>query len=131
MEPKLFCTFSMLEKLDNLIIYLSNTYTIMYNKIFVLETSDKKNYVCTYNIDVNNTNMIPKDTILVHRKKKTNTLYTINALNELIKNLNNGILDINYKIDWENYKNNIILTQNNKLKIYKTKIYKIVELNEF
>ena len=30
--------------------------------------------------------ILPENTILVHRKKETNTLYTINALNELIKN---------------------------------------------
>jgi hypothetical protein len=31
----------------------------------------------------NNVSEIPENTILVHRKKETNTLYTINALNEL------------------------------------------------
>jgi hypothetical protein len=39
------------------------------------------------------------NTILVHRKKETNTLYTINALNELIKKLNGGVVDIAYKVN--------------------------------
>jgi len=39
-----------------------------------------------------------KNTISLHRKKITNTLYTINALNELIKTINNGVLDTKYQV---------------------------------
>lgn len=131
MGNKLFCTFSNYEDLDNLVDHLSKTYTILYNKIFVLKLINNVDYVCTYNIDLNNTNGLPKDTILVHRKKETNTLYTINALNELIKQLNNNILDEKYQINWKDYQNSLMLIQNNILKIFKTKIYKIVEINDF
>jgi hypothetical protein len=71
---------------------------------------------------------LPENTILVHRKKDSNTLYTINALNELIKGLNNGIVDTRYPINWQHYKNTILLTQHDELKQLKTKIYKKVEL---
>jgi DNA-directed RNA polymerase subunit L len=71
---------------------------------------------------------IPYNTILVHRKKESNTLYTINALNELIKKLNDGVVDVNYRINWQHYKNTILLTQHDELKQLRTKIYKIVEL---
>ena len=47
------------------------------------------------------------DTISLHRKKNTNTLYTINALNDLIRELNAGKLDKTYPIKWENYKNSL------------------------
>ena len=67
-------------------------------------------------------------TILVHRKKEFNTLYTINALNELIKLLNNGFIDKNYKIPWNEYKNSILLTQNHNINIIKTEIYKIINV---
>jgi hypothetical protein len=50
-----------------------------------LHIKSNDEYVCTYNVDQPNINNIPENTILVHRKKETNTLYTINALNELIK----------------------------------------------
>ena len=67
----------------------------------------------TYNVDMNNssTSGIIDNTILVHRKKQTNTLYTINALNELIKSLNNGVLDKRFPINWKDYKNCILLIQ--------------------
>jgi len=64
----------------------------------------------------------------VHRKKESNTLYTINALNELIKKLNGGVVDTRYQVDWQHYKNTILLTQQNELRQLKTKIYKIIEL---
>jgi hypothetical protein len=68
------------------------------------------------------------NTILLHRKKESNTLYTINALNALIKSLNSGILDTNYRITWLDYKNSILLIQNNDLNIIQTKIHKIINL---
>jgi hypothetical protein len=68
------------------------------------------------------------NTILLHRKKESNTLYTINALNALIKSLNNGVLDTNYRITWLDYKNSILLIQNNDLNIIQTKIHKIINL---
>jgi hypothetical protein len=100
----------------------------MYSKIFVLHVKSNDEYVCTYNVEHGNVSDLPENTILVHRKKDSNTLYTINALNELIKGLNNGIVDTKYPINWQHYKNTILLTQHDELKQLKTKIYKIVEL---
>jgi hypothetical protein len=100
----------------------------MYNKIFVLEVKDNNEFVLTYNIEMSNIANIPENTILVHRKKESNTLYTINALNELIKKLNGGVVDTRYQIDWQHYKNTILLTQQNELKQLKTKIHEIIEL---
>jgi len=128
LNNKLFCTFTTLEALDDLVNSLTHSYTIMYNKIFVLEVKDNNEYVLTYNIEMANIAHIPENTILVHRKKESNTLYTINALNELIKKLNGGIVDTRYQIDWQHYRNTILLTQQNELRQLKTKIYKIIEL---
>ena len=125
---KLFCTFVPLNEVDSFIKDISNEYTILYNKIFVLHIKSNDEYVCTYNVDQPNINNIPENTILVHRKKETNTLYTINALNELIKSLNEGIVDTNFRINWQHYKNTILLTQQGDLKLLRTKIYDIVEL---
>ena len=125
---KLFCTFVTLEEIDNFIKNISHRYVIMYNKLFVLYIKDTGEYVVTYNTDQINLSSIPDNTILVHRKKETNTLYTINALNELIKKLNGGAVDVHYKINWQHYKNTILLTQHNELKQLKTKIHNIVEL---
>ena len=125
---KLFCTFVPLNEVESFIKDISNEYTILYNKIFVLHIKSNDEYVCTYNVDQPNINNIPENTILVHRKKETNTLYTINALNELIKSLNEGIVDTNFRINWQHYKNTIVLTQQGDLKLLRTKIFQIVEL---
>ena len=128
LNNKLFCTFTSGEELDELVSELSTVYTIMYNKMFVLFVKSTNEYVVTYNVDQGNVNTIPENTILVHRKKETNTLYTINALNELIKKLNDGVVDMSYRINWPHYRNSILLTQHNELKQLNTKVFKIVEL---
>lgn len=128
LNNKLFCTFTKLEDLDDLISRIKSQYSILYNKIFVLKIKDNDEYVCTYNIDQGNINDIPSNTILVHRKKESNTLYTINALNELIKKLNDGVVDTKFPIVWQHYKNTILLTQHDELRQLRTKIYKIIEL---
>ena len=128
LNNKLFCTFTSLEGVDGLVKDFSSQYSIMYNKMFVLYIKSNDEYVITYNVDQGNVQEIPNNTILVHRKKETNTLYTINALNELIKSLNGGVVDTKFPIDWQHYKNCVLLTQHNELKQLNTKIHKIIEL---
>ena len=128
LNNKLFCTFTTLEGMEELIKNLTSQYNIMYNKIFALYIKSNDEYVITYNVDQGNVTSIPENTILVHRKKETNTLYTINSLNELIKNLNGGVVDTKFPIDWQHYKNCILLTQHGELKQLNTKIHKIIEL---
>jgi hypothetical protein len=128
LNNKLFCTFTDLDGLDALIEDIQSKYTIIYNKMFVLEIVGKDEYVVTYNVDQGNVHTIPDNTILVHRKKESNTLYTINALNELIKKLNGGVVDTKYKVDWQHYRNCVLLTQHNDLNQLNTKIYKIIEV---
>ena len=128
LNNKLFCTFTDIDNLDSLLDEITSKYTIIYNKLFVLEIVDKDEYVITYNVDQGNVHTIPENTILVHRKKESNTLYTINALNELIKKLNGGVVDSTYQVDWQHYRNCILLTQHNELNQLNTKIHKIIEL---
>ena len=128
LNNKLFCTFTNLENLDSLLEEITSRYTIIYNKMFVLEIVGKDEYVVTYNVDQGNVQTIPENTILVHRKKESNTLYTINALNELIKKLNGGVVDTKYQVDWQHYRNCVLLTQHNDLNQLNTKIYKIIEV---
>ena len=107
---KLFCTFTSPADLEETVNTINRRYAILFNKIFILESPQSDELMCTYNIDSGNTTEAPMaNTILLHRKKETNSLYTINALNTLIKTLNNGFLDKNFMIDWNNYKNCILL----------------------
>ena len=126
---KLFCTFSPKESLEDTLRDINREYTILYKKIFVLASPDSEEYMCTYNIEIEGgqTRILP-NTILLHRKKESNTLYTINALNTLIKTLNNGVLDSTFPINWVDYKNSILLTQGEDLKRLNTTIHKIVAI---
>ena len=128
MSNKLFCTFSTESDLDNVVSEIQERYKIIYNKIFIFYSKSQDEYICTYNVDFGNVGTFIENTILVHRKKESNTLYTINALNTLIKELNGGVLDTNYKIHWPDYRNCILLTKGPELKRVNTKLYKIVEL---
>jgi len=126
---KLFCTFSPKDKLEEVLETIKSEYTIMYGKIFVLESVDSDEYLCTYNIEIQgSTTKVLPNTILLHRKKESNTLYTINSLNILIKSLNEGILDTSFRIEWQNYRNTVLLTQGEDLRKLSTKIHKIINL---
>jgi len=124
---RLFATFSSKDKLEETLQTIKDTYSILYGKIFVLESPDTEEVLCTYNIDpINSSSRILPNTILLHRKKETNTLYTINALNLLIKELNEGVVDSSYKVNWLDFKNTVLLTQGADLRKLQTKIFKII-----
>jgi hypothetical protein len=124
---KLFCTFSSKDGLEDTLREINREYTILYKKIFVLTSTESDEFLCTYNIEIegSQTKILP-NTILLHRKKESNTLYTINALNTLIKSLNGGVLDTSFMINWQDYKNSVLLTQGDDLKRLNTTIYKII-----
>ena len=127
MKNKLFCSFTAHDFLPETIAMITSRYSILYNKLFILESSQTTEYLITYNIDTEKPlDTIPDNTILLHRKKESNTLYTINALNTLIKSLNEGKVDSNFKVNWPNYQNSVLLTQGDDLRIINTKIYKII-----
>ena len=128
MSNKLFCTFTTEETLEPTLEVIKEKYSIMYNKIFVLYSKSQDEYICTYNVDFANISNFIDNTILVHRKKESNTLYTINALNTLIKELNGGQLDTSYRINWPDYRNCVLLTKGSELKRINTKLFRIIEL---
>lgn len=129
MQNKLFCSFSTKDKLDERLEEISRSYNILFGKIFVLETKESNELLCTYNIELQDsaTKVLP-NTILLHRKKESNTLYTINALNIIIKANNRGVLDSSYSINWADYSNSVLLTQGVELKRLNTIIHKVVKL---
>ena len=128
MNNRLYCTFTTSEDVEEIVKKIQTSYVILFNKIFILESLDKEKIMLTYNVDMNNSTLdsMMNNTILVHRKKQTNTLYTINALNELIKSLNNGVLDKKFPIDWNNYRNCILLIQTDGFNRIDTKIKEII-----
>lgn len=131
MNNRLYCTFVPEENIESTIDRIRSSYIILFDKIFVLESLDGEKIMLTYNVDMGNSNgdFLVNNTILVHRKKQTNTLYTINALNELIKSLNNGSLDKSYAINWNEYRNCMLLVQAEGYKRVDTKVRKIINIS--
>ena len=129
MKTQLLCTFTDGTQLNNLVGQIIEAYTIIFDKIYVFQNDDNpEQLVCTYNVDSVNLGNFLEKTISLHRKKQTNTLYTINALNCIIKDLNNGVLDKRFEIPWENYTNSLLLTtDDNQLNHIRTHIYTIVD----
>ena len=130
MNNRLYCTFTTLDAYEEVSNTIQTSYVILFDKIFVLESLDGEKIMLTYNVDMNNSSSesMVDNTILVHRKKQTNTLYTINALNELIKNLNNGVLDKSFAVNWNDYRNCILLIQTEGFNRIDTKIKEIINL---
>jgi hypothetical protein len=132
MKTQLLCTFTTKEGLQKTLQDIRETYVIVYNYIYILQNkSDLDELFVTYNI---NTEFKPpqplEDTILIHRKKESNTLYTINALNQLVKEENGGILDKTFILDWGKFKNSIILTNTEGTKRIQTRIFEVIEFNQ-
>ena len=130
MRTQLLCTFTQVDRLDDILELIELCNDILYDKIYVFQNLKERNQlICTYNVEHDEENY-PEDipnTISLHRKKQSNTLYTINALNEVIRSLNNGVLDKRFPIPWESYQNSLLLTNENGLNKIPTKIYKIID----
>ena len=131
MKTQLLCTFSKKDALDDIVKLIVKSYDIVFNKVYALnDDNDTKSVIITYNVNYKNNldyNSV-SNTISIHRKKQTNTLYTINALNELIKNLNNGVLDKKFEVPWENFENTLLVTNRDGLSRIKTSLFKIIEV---
>ena len=124
----LLCTFSSPDELQTTLQQIRENYHIVYSYMYVLQnTANVDELYITYNIDGSFVIDNPLfNTILIHRKKESNTIYTINALNQLVREENNGVADPNFKIDWSKFKNSIILTNSGGLKKVQTKVYDII-----
>ena len=129
MNTQLLCTFAVRKTLTKTVDTIVETYDVLYNKIFVLKNAnDSRELMCTYNIEKRPSTVILDNTISLHRKKLTNSLYTINALNELIRTVNNGVLDTTFQVEWENYRNCILTTTEDGLKRIDTEVDEIIHI---
>jgi len=128
-KTQLLCTFTNEESFESIIEKVFK-YELFSRKIFILKLEPSNELVVSYNIVANNSHQFLPETIMVHRKKESNTMYTINALNSLISSLNGGIVDKEYQVDWNQYQNTLILTNGNGYKIMKTSLFKIVDVNK-
>ena len=129
MRTQLLCTFAIRSRIEDITRIIMECNDILYDKIYVFENlNDDSQLICTYNVSYEDGHLsedIP-NTISLHRKKQTNTLYSINALNEVIRSLNNGVLDKKFPVPWEQYSNTLLLTNENGLNKIPTKLYRII-----
>ena len=128
MRTQLLCTFAHRKDLDLIIDYISKSYTISEKRMFVFSNAEKSSelYV-TYNVEPDDYKKTP-NTIMIHRKKETNTLYTVNALNAIIKKSNNGVLDKKFVINWQIYDNSLMLTDGDDVRHIHLDLHKRIDL---
>jgi len=129
-QKQLLCTFTDSQKYQSVIQEVQQTYTLIDNRIFVFANEKNlREIYLTFNIvkDFNNKLKYP-GTISVHRKKQTNTLYTLNAMNKLIADENNGVFDKNFQLNWDLYKDSIILTNEIGVKVVSLKLFNIFSI---
>ena len=130
MKTQLLATFCKRNRLYETIDLIIACNDIVFDKVYVFQNeNDYHQLICTYNVEATDDYIESSvDTISIHRKKQSNSLYTINALNTLIKELNEGVLDTSYRVNWLDFRNCILLTKGPELKRVNTKLYKIIEL---
>jgi hypothetical protein len=132
MNTQLLCLFTTKEELDKSISFVLTNYTLTNPNVFILESKMKpEEAFITFNVG-KGSSAIPSEwkTILVHRKKQSNTIYTINALNEVVKSKTGGMLDNSYMIEWEEFRNCIITTSSIGYKKIPTKVFKSFNTND-
>ena len=87
---QLLCTFTTAKDFRTTSDEIQKFYEVYSHRIFAfINTQNPKEMYLTYNV-LNMRKDAPKfpNTILIHRKKQTNTLYTLNAMNRPILSLN-------------------------------------------
>ena len=123
---QLLCTFTNSKDFHQTANEIKAFYDVYSNRIFAFSNGNNpKELYLTYNV-VNMTNNGQKfpNTILIHRKKQTNTLYTLNAMNKLIEE-ENGHMDKSFVVNWKLYENSLIITGDVSIRIIPLKIFSV------
>lgn len=130
MNTQLLCLFTLNTELQHSIDFILDRYEIINPNVFVLESKVRpEELFITFNVMKGSAPISSNwKTILVHRKKQSNTIYTINALNEVVKSKTGGQTDNSFMIDWEEFRNCILITSNFGYKKIPTKVYKTLNL---
>jgi len=130
MKTQLLCTFTKRNRLNEAVDIIISCNEILYDKVYVFANQDDEHQlICTYNVEYSEDYVENvQDTISLHRKKQSNTLYTINALNEVIRSKNNGVLDKRFMVEWDEFRNTLLLTNDAGLFKIRTRIYSIIDV---
>jgi len=125
----LLASFVHIDNVNTFIEYLSTQFDIEKDKVFGYKLiSDESQIVITFKIILKDGIQINlkdffQNSVIIH--KRGDALYTINALNELIKTKIDGDIgniDMkSVKIDWVEYQGKLILIDNQKLSLFDIK----------
>ena len=121
------------QKIQEEVEFIVNNIEITNNLIFLLEDKDNpEKKIITYNAVVEKGKPFNPRlfTMRMHRKKQTNTLYTINALNAAVASQHDGKTGRDLKLDWTQYENSILLTSGKELKAHPVEVSKIFKIEE-
>jgi hypothetical protein len=125
-QKQLLCTFSNSSQYTDVLNEIPQQYKLIDNKIFIFANENNlRELYLTFNVEKGDQINRYKGTISIHRKKQTNTLYTLNAMNKLIADENGGVFDKSFQLNWDLYKNSIILTNEIGVKIVPLKLFSI------
>jgi hypothetical protein len=126
-----FITSDNPQEIEEEVHHIVNNTELTNNLIFLLQdTENPSKKIITYNAIVEKNKPLNSRlfTMRVHRKKQTNTLYTINGLNAAVAKQHDGARGKHLKLNWEEYENCLLLTTGKELRCHSvevTKIYKI------
>ena len=125
---QLLCTFSTAKSYKTAVDDIRKFYKIDGGRFFVFTnvTTPAEVFV-TYNI-ISEGREFPKfpNTISIHCKKQTATLYTLNAMNQIIKDENDGIFDKEHSVSWSLYENSLIITGEPQIRIIPIKLLEVI-----
>tara|TARA_R110002020_G_scaffold192739_1_gene392929 strand:- start:35 stop:469 length:435 start_codon:yes stop_codon:yes gene_type:complete len=112
--------------------YIADNLNLTNNTIFLLsDTNNPEKKVLTYNAEISGSGSNARlYTTRIHRKKQTNTLYTINALNAALALEHDGQSGKHLKLDWEKYSNSILLITGKKLRVHPVEVVKIFKIED-
>lgn len=121
----LLASFIFPERLDWFLGYLEDRFNIPKDKVFIFKNhDDESKLMVTFKFKLKNGKRVNlkklfPNAIPIH--KKGTAIYTINALNKLIEEetgLDRGNIDYkSHKIDWDNYQDTLILTNQDGLSL--------------
>ena len=121
------------QKIQEEVEFIVNNIEITNNLIFLLQdTENPEKKIITYNAVVEKGKPFNPRlfTMRMHRKKQTNTLYTINALNAAVAAQHDGKTGRDLKLDWQQYENSILLTAGKELKVHPVQVDKIFKIED-
>jgi hypothetical protein len=110
---------------NEIIEYYDGEFTV--DKLYILQNK-KIPALCYITYNVTSDKEYFDKTIALHRKKGFNTLYTLDGLNAIVRLQNNGQEDKSFSVDWDPYKNSIVLAPEGNINVIHTSLLDICEL---